>query len=415
VTVTKPTDRQDRPGRRHIPPPKRRQPAPPAAFGWRWLYPILVLGLGFAVYSLAVAGTRAVLDSGGGRAVEPVTDPALPGYEVLVEPTRVLLLASTDAAGRLVGVTVLVPASGQQGGTVASAPPSVVVAPGDDLEPYRLDEVFAAGGAPALAEAMARFLQVGATDVEVLDPGGWERMVEPAGGLSVRLPDDLVTEEPDGSLRTLFPAGPTILAPDEVPTVFGHLNPGESPANRVARQISIWDAWLAALSDDPDAVPLFGNPLSEVLAVLQGGPVALERLPFEILEIPMADGGTAALMVADVEAARANALRIVPFPISVTGAERVPVRLLNATASLALDSVVADIGGRLVAGGARLVVVGNADPMDRAASQVRTSEAATDEARRLGALLGITDVVVSANHPALADLTVIVGEDLARP
>jgi len=412
VTVTSPPEEPTRRQHRHIPAPKRRQPAPPAAFGWRWVYPLLLAGLGVAVYVLAVSGARAVLDTSGGLTIEPVTDPSLPGYEVLVAPTEVLLVATVDDADELVGVTVLVPTAGQQGGTIVTVPASLAVALDDGSAPFSLDAVFAEGGIDLLAERMAQVLGVGTTEVEVVDPLGLERMLDPLGELRLTLPDALVEEAPDGTLRTLIPAGASDLDPDEIVEVFSHVNPGESPVNRIGRQVHVWEAWLEALADG-GSLPELTVPLTEVLGGMVGGTVVQERLPFQQITVPLEGGGGLPLLAADLAEARALGLRMVPFPVDAASVPRVPVRLMNGTASLSLDRVVTEFGSQLVAAGARVVVIGNADPMDRPASEIRTTEAGAEAAQRLADALGITTVTVTTNHPTIADLTVIVGEDLA--
>ncbi len=411
MTLTTPPEQPTHRSPRHIPAPKRREPAPAAAFGWRWVFPFVLVALAGVVYLLAVTGARAVLDTSGGRTIEPVTDPALPGYEVLVEPTEVLLLASVDESDTLVGVTVLVPTAGQQGGTIITAEPTLAVAPDDGTEPFRFVDVYAAEGLDGLATRMGQLLRVGATSTAVLDPGGMELLLDPLGGLTVDLPDALVVAGSGDTLETIYPSGELDLEPDEVPEVFAHVNPGESPVNRIGRQVDIWDAWLDALADGGE-VPELEIPITDTLAAMQGGTVVQERLPFHVRDIPMDDGSTVEFLVVDNAAAQDLALRVVPFPVGADGVPRVPVRLLNATSSLTLEQVVTEFGTQLVAADSRVVVIGNADPMARQTSEILTTEAGLPDAERLAAVLGIEEIVMTSRHPTVAALTVIVGEDL---
>lgn len=404
-----PADEKSRRPPRHIPAPKRRQPAPPAAFAWRWLFPLAIAVLGVVVYFVALSGTRSVLDSSGGLAVEPVLDPAAPGYEVLVEPTRVMLLAFTDEDGALTGVTLLVPASGEPGGTAVTVPPGLVIVDAEE-GPFRLDDRFEDGGMEALESALTALMQVGVTERQVLDPAAFEVFVEPAGPLELRLPDPLVEVDEDGEETVLFERGTVRLDAEDVPVVFGHLNPGEAAANRLARQVALWNAWFDALGDG-GSVPDLDVPLTGMLASMGQGTVVEHRLPFHLETVPTANGPVP-MLVADVAAARELALTVVPFPSSGPGAPRVPVRLLNGTASLPLDRVVTEFGPPLMEAGARLAVIGNAEPMNRAASSVRYQPGREADGRALARALGIDDVQEDDSGPSVADVTVIVGEDL---
>jgi hypothetical protein len=48
-------------------PRRRRRPGPPAAFGWRWIYPVALGGLAVVALVLSATGARLVLDSRDGQ------------------------------------------------------------------------------------------------------------------------------------------------------------------------------------------------------------------------------------------------------------------------------------------------------------------------------------------------------------
>ena len=95
---------------------RRRRPAPKASPFWRFLFPLLVVAAGVAVFVLWREGTKSVLDSIDGREVELVVDPAEPGYEAFVDPTPTLMVVHTEQ-GALVGVTVLAQTALEAGGS----------------------------------------------------------------------------------------------------------------------------------------------------------------------------------------------------------------------------------------------------------------------------------------------------------
>ncbi len=75
---------------------------------------VVVLGGVLAVPALALMGRDAALDSDSGRLVGVVTDPAAPGYQVIVEPTPTLLLIHTHQ-DRLEAVTFMALSSASTG------------------------------------------------------------------------------------------------------------------------------------------------------------------------------------------------------------------------------------------------------------------------------------------------------------
>ena len=316
-----------------------------------------------------------------------------------------------DQSNQLVGVTVIVPVSVDAGGTVLSASPDLVV--NDEATgPFRLGDRYSAAGVEGLRDAVVALLGVGVTKVQVLDPVGWAALLDPIDGLVLDLPDALVPNDDEANVVEV-PAGLVDLTPVQVVDVFGHLNPGESPANRVSRQELIWTAWVNALDDGPNTLPELDLPLVDVLGVLEGGPLVVQSVPSHIQEIPTDTGALLRLLVPDVEATRATALDAVAFPVSATGAERVSVRLLNGTDTVDLDTVVTDIGSRIVAAGGSLTIIGNSDSLANATSEIRYREGSVEAANQLGEALGISARIADDDPRSVADITVVVGRDLA--
>ena len=217
------------------------------------------------------------------------------------------------------------------------------------------------GGLEPLEILVERLFGFGFTETIELDLdalAGLLGLVEP---LPYLLSDDLVRETGAGSVTVWLDRGRKELDGEVAAQVYGFRNPGEPDANRVLRQLRIWDAWLESIAraDDPVAATLpFEEGLSPYLRSLGLGagdivilpmePVALdpEDAPFYILEDENGDGWL-----------RDRALDMVPLPISTKSAVRPTVRLLDGTG----DATNRDrSSGQMIAAGGVITVIGNA-------------------------------------------------------
>src|SRR5690606_6202049 len=187
-----------------------------------------------AVPVLAVVGARTLLDSRDGAVIDPVVDPALPGYQALIAPSPTLGVVHLDDDGLLVGVAVLALAGGGEGatgGSVLLVPPRTLV----DVPEFgesTLESIQALNGSEG-ALSFVEYVLALAVDA----------LVAPLGGLTVSNPDSI--SGPTGEVR--FAAGELELAPDEVGEFLAVVEPGESPLNSLLRQELVWDAYLTAV------------------------------------------------------------------------------------------------------------------------------------------------------------------------
>ena len=399
-----------------LPRRRRRRPAPKANPFWRFVFPLLVVGAGIAVFALWRVGTKSVLDSTDGREVELVVDPAAPGFEAFVDPTPTMLVVHTDG-GELVGMTVLAQTALEEGGSgVLLASDLLVVHEGDDGEevPELLSVAWSDGGMERvefLAEQLFGFGFVETIELDVDGLTGFLRLIEPVPYL---LSDDLVVQRADGSIDVWLARGRKDLDGDVAAQIYGFRNPGEADANRVLRQIRLWDSWLESIAraEDPMLVTLpFDEGLPPYLRSLGVGvddlvilpmePVGLDPLqpPFYILE-----------ELSGRDWLDDRVLDMVPLPISPKSAVRPTVRLLDGTGDPAnRDRSSAEV----VAAGGVISVIGNAETFGIAETTVlyHRPEVA-DQAESVAIALGVeAELVDDVEQPT--DLTVTIGLDWA--
>ena len=342
-------------------------------------------------------GFRAVLDTTGGRVVDPELDPHEPGYEAAVAPTPVELVVTVDAGGALAGVTVLVlSGTGEAGGSIVFLPVDTVVHAPFLERDATLREAYATGEG-VLTAAVGRLLDVGFSEVRVLTPDRLADLVAPAAPIGVT----------NGDALPGFPAGDLALTATAVPGFLEARAPDESELAVLARHESIWRSWLGAIaaSADPGVVPgEAGTGIARFLRGLAAGPVTYDVIP--VTETPIG-------LAADPAAVQALVNDRVPFPAGFDVDSRARLRVLD---GIGADGLVVRVARDAIVGaGVQLAVIGNADRFGLGSSEVvyfeeRFAGAAVDVAAALGIESVRRDPGPNPNDQV--DLTVVVGTDL---
>lgn len=354
--------------------------------------------------SLVVAGARLVAESTTGRLVDPVDDPAEPGFEALVEPTPTLALVTVDAR-RLVGIAVLtLPDPNGSGGGVVVVPQRTV---GDlaVLGRAPLEASYAFGNDGTLVDAVGVLLGVGISERAEVDDARWADLVAPVAPITLDNPNALYV---DGTLR--FDVGEIELeGPDVGPFLRAGVD-GESDLERLFRHEVFFAAWLDAVAahGGADAVPgELDSGIGRFVRSLAAGDVDIATLPVRPAESD--DHGPALAYVADADAATALIEQLVPLPTAAAPGERARVRVLNGTADTDRASAVAPM---LPPAGVEVVSVGNASSFDATRTTVRYGPPEfAYEARAVADLLGADDVSRDDRSSDSFDITVTLGPD----
>ena len=391
------------------PGPTRRRPAPKANPFFRFVFPIVIVALGAAVFLLWRQGTKAVLDSTDGTVVEIVTDPDAPGYEVFVDPTPTLLIAHLDD-GELVGVTILAATLLDNGGQAVLIGAEVA---SDGADGPTLAQRWRTGGMEALETDLGALFGFGFVETDAIETPELAQLLSLSEPLPVNVLDDLVAVGSDGAVTTFRRAGGRELSGDDAAELYRWRNPGEFEANRSERQLDLWESWLlrVAAADDPLTVTLPDDAgLSPYLRAFAGGQADLQILP----AVP--DAGQAADAVYSLdERGRAwlteIADRMVPLPVSPIGSTTPSVRLLDGTGDADIRAAALD----LLADRSEVRVLGNASEFGIVTTTVTHHRAdGATAAEALAAELG-AEVVFSDEPDQPVDLTVLIGTDWEAP
>jgi hypothetical protein len=393
---------------------------------------VAIVLLSAAIPVLGYVGVAAILSSRGGRLVDTTVAPDEPGYEAIVEPTPLALVVQTDA-GRLVSLTVLSLADPQGGGAVLFVPPDTLTDPRTQAFGFdRLSGAFDVAGLDGVRTATANVLNASFTDAVEVDGPRLAALTAPVGPLLLNNPDDLDGETAEGD-DVSFEAGPVELAPDQVGDYLAVLERGESDLNRLARHQLVWQAWIGAVAASPDpatAVPGEGGTgLGRYLAHLARGTVLYQTLPVHPAGEGQAEsdgeGGEGGEDGEDGESGEGGAgflpveadiaplvARFVPLPTASNPGSRIRVRLLDGAGS---PETLRAIVEPLVAAGAQIVAIGNADRFTYAATEVRyESLTPRSSAEQMRTALGTGDVRSSAFGTDAFDVTIVVGTDLVQ-
>lgn len=361
LTAGPPPDEQpsDRQHDQRAPAPRPRSPATERSAWQRWRPAAFVAALAVLVLAgaaLTLAGYRVVRDSTAGRTIDPSREPVDPGFEAIVEPSPTLLALGRGPDGSLSWAALLALQSTdpEAAGSVVVLPTGLLV--GEEGSAGPLADVAATGGAEGARRAVEVRLQIAIPDVVELDGAQLGALVAPVAPLE--LEGAAAVDE--------FPAGDLQLGANQVgPYLAARGAPDTAEAQRLARQEDVWDAWAAALAEGgPEAIPgEVGAGIGRFLRGLALGAPQAQTLP--VVEEPAV--GTDARYTPDPDAAPFVLADAVPFPTAATPGGRTRVRLLDGTGSIDVAHLVAPT---LVAGGAEIVIVGNAPVLGHEQSEV---------------------------------------------
>jgi hypothetical protein len=383
-----------------------RRPTPPSGW-WRYGFPAALVALVLAIPALLYAGSRVVLESSEGRVIETVTDPTRPGFQAIVDPTPVMLVASVDEEGVLDGLTLLTLTADGVGGVVQIPVDTVVGG-------VTLSYVHATGGVEAMRGAVEALVGLGIPEVDVVTPAEWENLVAPVAPLTVNNPDPVSELNGLGVSSVVFPRGSLTLSAEDVPRYLSLRSPGETDLALMIRRQALWEAWLSAVAASgaqPGVVPgEVETGLGRFVPQLAADQVGHHTLPV----VQIAPGGGAVAYEPDGAGIEALVESLVPFPAG-PGAARVRTEVLDGTGALDAGLGVAVLLGTA---GAQVQKVGNASEFGVPTTRiVYYDEALRPRVEALREVLGVGELVRSDELNSAIDVSVVVGEDLlaARP
>ncbi len=390
-------------------PPNGRRPAPKANPFFRFVFPVVIIASGLAVFLLWREGTKAVLDSTDGTVLEIVTDPGQPGYEVFVDPTPTMLLVHLDD-GELVGLTVFAATLLDNGGHAVLVGADVA---SDGIDGPTFAQRWRTGGMDAVERDLGAMFGFGFVETDAIETPELAQLLSLSEPFPINLLDPLVEVDEDGRTMVFLRAGGQQLDGDAGAELYRWRNPSEFEANRTERQLDLWKSWLAMVGSaaDPLSVTLphdFG--LSPFLRAFAAGRADLQILP----AVP--DSGEAEAAVYSLDDRGREWLadmsdRMVPLRISPIGFPIPTLRLLDGTG----DPAVRDSALEALADLSEIRVLGNTAEFGVAATVVthhraEAAAAASVIAKELGA-----QVVFSDEPDQPVDLTVVIGTDWEAP
>jgi hypothetical protein len=370
----------------------RRAPAPRPAFVWRWVYPVVLVGLIVAAAFLADAGLENAMNIRSGKVTRVETDPCKPGFLAAVDTTPTMLVIETDARNDAVGVTAMSLGAGNKGGWVLQIPvethlkdgkllwqvwreaawpppPTTTRGTGQASTTTTAPTVTAEGvtaGKAAMAAAVGRLLGFSfPSDVIVLPTKTMATLMTAAMPISFTLQTSVQAEGATG-LETLFRAGViSIQKETDVVRLFETVGP-DGPQARLKRQIDLWSTWLKALEASPTALAAFKSESASLVTYVN----ALATGGSEYRSLPIADEvHYLGLFIIEPNAAQTVVLaaQMAPFPVMIEPGARLRTALFNGTADCDLTLSAAT---RFVENGAQIDVLGNATTLDVARSEV---------------------------------------------
>lgn len=389
---------------------RRRVPAPRANPFWRFLFPLVVVGLGVITFDLWREGTKAVLDSTDGTIVEVPSDPSAPGYEAFAVPTPTMMILHVDDNDELVGVTVMARTLLDNGGQIVLLSSDLAA---NGLGGVTLAGRYATEGADAVEHAVGAMFGFGFTDTATYNTSDFGSLLALAEPLPFSLLDDLFVTTPSGDTDLFLGAGNRQLDGAVAAELYAFRNPNEADANRNERQADLWESWMVQVGRalDTDAVvPPFDDGLSAYLRAFGAGQRDIELAP----AVPAANGDGTPIYVFDDDGwALLDEIsdRMTPLPIAPRGSDMPTIRLLDGTGDRRIAQAALDTLSDL----AEVAIVGNAIEFGVTRTSVSYhQEAVADAAQRLAGLIG-GEVFFDPRPDDPAELTVVIGTDWEAP
>jgi hypothetical protein len=399
-------DAPEQGGPRHTAPrADRRRPGPPAAAGWRFAYPVVLVGLAVLVLVLSATGARLVLDSRDGQVGRSEQDPAKPGFVESVASTPLLLVVHADDDDNLLGAVVMSLGADDTGGWAVFLSPDTVVPPGGERSV--LSQIYADHGIEDLAtgeglrSAVSTLFGADIDSTVPVDATNIATLIEPVAPLEY---DNLtpVRVTRGGKTTTVLDDGPvSIRTADEIAAATETLGTGEEPLDRTERQSAFWLAWINAVAAAPDQGFSAGTADTDIARFVTG--LASGTHTGALLPTVRYEGA----LVADTPTLARLLPDIVPYPRQE--GVRLTTAVLNGVGDLSRN---APMERRLVAAGAQIATRGNPDAFDVGRTSVVYHDATlADRATALAEAIGATDVRFEEKVDSEIQVTVTIGAD----
>jgi hypothetical protein len=341
---------------------------------------------------------------------------------VSAEATTALLVGS-NADGTAAWMALLTHDPVEERGAVVYIPAHTAVeVPGRGLQ--GLGDALQSGGMPLLLLSTENFLGA-EIDLYVRLARDDARVVfDEIAPLPVDVPDEVRIASGDGTARMVVNQGLQELTPTALTDLLYVTGMEGDDVELGGRHLAFWEALLETFRSDPSAL---GRALAGARSALASGNApaaeyagvfkALARLPAEnvrltILPVRQVSVGGAELYAAD-EDEMSRFLRDT-IPSSTAGRYKTDIQILNGNGQPGVGREVAEL---LVGRGFRVVRSGNAADFGHRPTLIVTYDPSAQSrkiAQRARRLLGVGQVLVSAQEQGIVDLTIVVGRDFLR-
>jgi hypothetical protein len=371
------------------------------------------------VGGLAVAASILVSD----RADAPREDTrGVAATPVSAEASTALIVGSNED-GTAAWMALLTHDPVQERGAVVYIPAHTAVeVPGRGLQ--GLGDALESGGMPLLMLSTENFLAVDIDLFVRLSPADARALSEELGPLTIDVPTEVRTASAGGTARIVLDEGRKELRAASLTDLLYVIGMEGDDVELGGRHLAFWEALFEAYRSDPSALSralvragdalatgnASGAELATVLEALASLPS--QNLTLTILPVRQVSVGGAELYAADAD--EISGFLRDTLPQATAGRYGTDIQILNGNGEPGVGKDVADV---LVGRGFRLVRSGNAAGFGHRRTLIVTydpSAEARKAAHRARRLLGVGQVLVSAQEQGIVDLTIVVGRDFLR-
>jgi hypothetical protein len=371
------------------------------------------------VGGLAVAASILVSD----RADAPREDTrGVAATPVSAEASTALIVGSNED-GTAAWMALLTHDPVQERGAVVYIPAHTAVeVPGRGLQ--GLGDALESGGMPLLMLSTENFLAVDIDLFVRLSPADARALSDELGPLTIDVPTEVRTASAGGTARIVLDEGRKELRAAALTELLYVIGMEGDDVELGGRHLAFWEALFEAYRSDPSALsralvragdaPATGNASGAELATVFEALASLpsQNLTLTILPVRQVSVGGAELYAADAD--EISGFLRDTLPQATAGRYGTDIQILNGNGEPGVGKDVADV---LVGRGFRLVRSGNAAGFGHRRTLIVTydpSAEARKAAHRARRLLGVGQVLVSAQEQGIVDLTIVVGRDFLR-
>jgi anionic cell wall polymer biosynthesis LytR-Cps2A-Psr (LCP) family protein len=299
---------------------------------------------------------------------------------------------------------------------------SAVEVPGRGLQ--AVGDSLSSGGVPLLLLSTETLLGIPVDHYVELSNTDARLLFDQTGPVTVDVPEEVRVEAGPNQARVIFDKGLQRLPSSLLAQLLYTVGLDDNDVGLGNRHLAFWASLFTQFEENPaalgQAVDAAGSALeesdlsSEDLAAVFDQIASLDQQDRTVTTLPVTPVSVGGSELFQSDSDEIETFMSDTLGVDLAGTDDVRVQILNGNGEPGIGQEVAE---KLVPGGFRVVLTGNAPRLDYRKTLVITYDSSSEGtalAERAQELLGVGKVQVSAQPQGIVDLTIVVGKDFLR-